>query len=701
MHLKSPAARSKLALAILAALPAGSSFAADAAPVATVVVSGSREPQPLRHTAQSIDVIGREQLDGTVYVGDALNTVPGVYVPALSGNEQHNMSIRESLSSNALYQYLEDSIPIRPVGVYNYNALVELNAEAAGQVEVVKGPSSSLFGNNAVGGAINFVTRAPAAAFEGKLGVELGDQGFRRINVGASDTFGANGVRFSGYQAQRRDGWERSSDFDKHAYSLRDDYRIDAANLVKTYATSSRFYSQVPGSLAPADYLSRPDYSYNNFTYRRFDTDRLTSSLLHTWAGGAVTTATVYLRHASSDDLTQGKIKTVTPTTATGRLISDDFDSYGLDLRHAQQLAASVRLIAGAGIEHTPYRAHETNLDIVRDAATSQYLRYTAGSTRRDYDVGLRNASAYAQFEWTPLRDLRLTAGGRIDRIGYDYANHLAPSANTGPASQQQHYSHASPKAGAIYRLAETTDLYANYSQGYTPPDISQLYGQLVAPNLKPASFDSFELGSRSDFLQGRAHVEAALYRMNGRQEMIVYNQVAGGIGDPRNADTRHQGLELGATYMLSRQFDTRVGATVAQHVYRGYGFGGIDYSGKDMRAAPKKIFNAEIGFTPTASPRTRFSVEFQHLGGYWMNDANTVRYPGHNLLNLKAQASVGRWELAASVRNAADRRYAEVATSSYTGAGAYTPATMDSYSPGAPRSIFISATHAFGEHQL
>jgi outer membrane receptor for ferrienterochelin and colicin len=64
-----------------------------------------REPQLLLHAAQSIDVFGREQLDGYVDVGDALNTVPGVYLPALSGNEQHNMGIREALPANATHAF--------------------------------------------------------------------------------------------------------------------------------------------------------------------------------------------------------------------------------------------------------------------------------------------------------------------------------------------------------------------------------------------------------------------------------------------------------------------------------------------------------------------------------------------------------------------------------------------------------------------
>ena len=57
------------------------------------------------------------------------------------------MSIRQPITTNAVYQYLEDGVPIRPVGVFNHNALNEVNLTGAGEVEVIRGPASSLYGS--------------------------------------------------------------------------------------------------------------------------------------------------------------------------------------------------------------------------------------------------------------------------------------------------------------------------------------------------------------------------------------------------------------------------------------------------------------------------------------------------------------------------------------------------------------------------
>ena len=49
----------------------------------------------------------------------------------------------------------EDSLPIRPVGFCNLNEMFELNYEQAGQIEVLRGPGSAMFGASAVHGVVN------------------------------------------------------------------------------------------------------------------------------------------------------------------------------------------------------------------------------------------------------------------------------------------------------------------------------------------------------------------------------------------------------------------------------------------------------------------------------------------------------------------------------------------------------------------
>jgi outer membrane receptor protein involved in Fe transport len=102
-----------------------------------------------------------------------LNKVSVVYMVDL-GNEQHFMAIRQPISTRSVFLYLEDGSPIRTTGDFNHNALIEINLAALKTVEVIRRPASSLYGSEAIGGAVNFITQAPAAVPTATMQAEAG-----------------------------------------------------------------------------------------------------------------------------------------------------------------------------------------------------------------------------------------------------------------------------------------------------------------------------------------------------------------------------------------------------------------------------------------------------------------------------------------------------------------------------------------------
>ena len=99
------------------------------------------------------------------------------------GNEQHMMSIRQPMTTAAVYQYLEVGLSVRPVGVFNHNALYEVNLAGIDSIEILRGPASSLYGSNAIGGTINFLTKAPSLSPTADLGLSASSEGYRRMDV--------------------------------------------------------------------------------------------------------------------------------------------------------------------------------------------------------------------------------------------------------------------------------------------------------------------------------------------------------------------------------------------------------------------------------------------------------------------------------------------------------------------------------------
>ena len=637
-------------------------------------------------------------------MGDILNRIAGVYWNDL-GNEQHSMSIRQPIGTNAVYQYLEDGIPIRPLGVFNHNSLNEMNMAGASGVEVVKGAASSLYGSNAVGGAVNFLTAGASATPTAKVGVRRDNVGgFTRYDTSASDTWGPLGLRFSHYSSRRsRDNWQEYSYGDKDSFSLRADYALSPTSQLRATLVHTDLDAAMTGSLFENDYRNNRGKSLNTFTYRKDKTTRMNLAWEGATTAHGTSTVTVFTRKNDHGQIPAYSIGSCAGMLCKGVINNNHVDSLGLDVKHQQEFAwLRSRLIAGVYVDKSDNPFVSDNLSIVRDAATGRYLRYTLANASnpqgvRDYQTDILNTAVFAQWEFSPLAGTRVVLGGRSDAIRYDYHNKLAPggSVNYGAPDESRSFSHVSPKLGATYAIGQAGSAYANVSQGFTPPEVSQLYGKTGIADLQPSVYNNYELGLRWAFLQGRLKLDTALYRLDGRDTIVSYT-LSPGNSENRNAGrTRSEGLELGLNYD-SGPFDARFATAIARHRYLRYQVSAsLDYSGRTMPQAPRDITSIEIGYKPVAG--ARIALEAVHQGRYWMNNANTVEYQGHALLNLRASYQLARGlEAWAQVRNLMDKRYADSASSSYAGTGSYAPNSQNQYTPGAPRSVMLGLGYTF-----
>ncbi|MEY3638440.1 MAG: hypothetical protein RIR68_1573, partial [Pseudomonadota bacterium] len=262
-----------VSVALLAFFSSASTFAQSD----TVVVSGSRTETKLSETPVSIGSVNRSQWDQDKVksVGEMINRIPGVFWNDL-GNEQHSMAIRQPISTNAVYQYLEDGIPIRPLGVFNHNSLNETNMNGSSAVEVVKGAASSLYGSNAVGGAVNFLTQKPSRTPTGYFGFRQDHtDGFYRFDTGASNTWGNLGLRFSHYTSERdHTNWQQYSGGKKDSFTLRSDYELSATSWLRASLVHTNLDTDTAGSLFENDYRNNPGKSINTFTWRKDKTTR-------------------------------------------------------------------------------------------------------------------------------------------------------------------------------------------------------------------------------------------------------------------------------------------------------------------------------------------------------------------------------------------------------------------------------------------
>jgi iron complex outermembrane receptor protein len=661
-----------------------------------VVVSSSREAQARTETPIAISKISPKEIQEAkaTSLDQLVNKVSGVYMVNL-GNEQHSMSIRQPLSYKSLFLYLEDGVPIRPTGVYNHNALLEMNMAATSSIEVIKGPASSIYGSEAIGGSINFITQSASFYPTAKISVQADNLGYKRTDFGAGNTFGKLGVYAGGYYANRRNGYREHNEFDKLALTLRTDYTF--ANGDKWTGTASLidYQADMSGSIDSTMFYSRQYPTLHTFTYRKVKALRLQSTFDHYWNQGSKTAFTAFFRDnlVGQNPAYRVKNNRSNPSKATGEINESTYQSYGFIAQHRQELGfKDAFLIGGISLDYSPTRYAAEFIAVDRNPETGKYTGYTSlDSLLTNYSVGLLNQAAYAQLSLNPVGKLHLVLAARYDNFIYNYKNYLTPDAFSGAPDSEDHFSNISPKVGFTYDFGKTRGVYGNYSIGFVPPQVTELYRGVKVPVLEPSVFTNYEIGGWWTFANEKGYLETSLYRMEGTNEIISVLLDDGTTENGNAGETLHQGIEYTLKYAPVKSLHFRFSGTNALHRFVNYEENGERFDGKEMNSAPNWIANAEAFYYPSFLEGARVGLEWQHLGAYYMNPANNELYEGFDVWNLRLGYTWKGFETWLNVMNLGDELYATNASSSAWG---------KTYSPGDPRTFNVGIGYNFSKKE-
>jgi len=655
-----------------------------------MVVTASRTAQKRTEAPIAISTITARTIADTKanQLDQLLNKVSGVFMVDL-GNEQHEMSIRQPMSTASVFLYLEDGIPIRTTGVYNHNALLEMNATAAQQIEVIRGPASSLYGAEAIGGAVNVITQAPPASPRGYVSVQGNNNGYKRVDAQVGTTVGKWGLIASGYYANRTDGPIQYSDFHKTAVTLRADYRASDRLSWSNSVTYVNYYSDMYGSLDSVHFAQKNYNTPYSFTYRKVEALRAKSQLNYRWNGNAETQLTLaYRRNSVGQNPSYYISNSMTdPLLANGQVNKSSFHSFLAVVQHQQRINwLGSKLIAGLSADISPSSYIANYIRIQRDGK-GNYGSYTkTDSLLSNYSTGISNVASYLNYEMSPIRGLKLLAAVRYDFFHYNFRNDLPPSASTGSANTRNDFNRVTPKVGATYNY-KGIGFYANYSQGYVPPQVTDLYNGVKVPYLQPQTFFNYEAGGWLSLLKNKLYADWSVYRLDGTNQIISVRQSDGTFVNQNAGKTRHKGIEYGLTLRPGEEWTLRVSGTNADHVFKVQYENGANYSGNQMAAAPHFIGNAELTWRPVFLKKFRLGVEWQHLGKYWMDDANTRKYNGFDIVNFRTGYQLGQWEVWVNALNAFNKYYAALATKSTYGY---------SYNLGDPAEVTIGLSWHF-----
>lgn len=664
-----------------------------------VIVTSTREARSRQELPESVGVLDQTSLEEIApsHPAEALNRLAGVHINNLGG-EGHMTAIRQPLTTGGVYLFLEDGIPTRPTGFFNHNGLYEIDLGQSERIEVTRGPGSALYGSDAIGGIINSMTRTPRDVRELNATLEAGEHDWYRALLSVSGPLSERDRAGVQLNVTDNHSFRDHADYERISLTARWDRDWTPTLSSKTIFAWSRIDQSGVSALNREDYRHRPETNYyrGDIGAREVDSLRLSSELAWEPNERELWTLTGFVRD------NRMKLMPFWMLSYDPNIYTTEFTTVGLMgkyRRHFENL--NLEWISGVDVDYTPstYRERRILLNGNDDLLLDHHY---SGRTNYHYDADQLAISPYAQLEWQPLEHLRLTAGLRYDRFSIDYTDRLDAGVaeyvfeprferniyHYRPDNQRVTFDQWSPKLGLVVDLNPQHNLYASYRHAFRAPTAGQLFRGGAVPDtthLEPVTAVSYELGLRgalTDWLD----YDLALYHMEVEDDIV--NLIVDNTRKTVNSgETRHRGIELTLQTYWSERWSAVLAWSYSQQDYRDFtyvcGSATCNFAGNDLPRAPENIGNATLAYTPP-DDRWRLELEWEYLGSYYTDEANSQSYGGHDLLNLRGHYRINeQWELYARLQNLTDRHYA-----TYVSNQVDTPDLE--YRPGQPRTMTL-----------
>jgi iron complex outermembrane recepter protein len=659
----------------------------------SIVITADRQQNALRDVPASIFSLDENALDTVrhVHINESLVRVPGVWISRNNGQESLT-AIRSPVLSGAgscgAFQMALDGIPLRASGFCNVNQIFEANTEQAGTVEVIRGPGSILYGANAIHGAINIISDPITDNLSGDAGLEAGPHGYARFMGTISNTLGKNGYRVS-FNGASDDGYKRDSGYGQQKLSMQ--HRYTGENVTVTNAFHVTNLNQETAGFIQGRDAYKDDnqrrVNPNPESFRDAESYRLSSQITFDAAGGSFM-FTPYYRKTEMTFL-QHFLPGI-PLEENGQ------DSFGLQSMFSSDLGERINWQAGLDMETTEGFLRETQS--VPATGTPAVVATIPLGKHYDYEVDAVLISPFVQTKFQVAPQHQLSLGVRYESLEYDYDNKMlngrlkddGTACGFGgcrfnrPADRSDDYENASIQLGWIYDFTDNQQVYLNIAQAFRAPDTGEVYrlqGVQNVADLESEQMDNFEVGYRADL--DRISYTAAAFYME-KENVIFQNSDRINIS---GAQTKHRGVEFNTVVALADSLTLTVAASYARHTYEGnVNPGAVQLAGLDIDTAPRFTGSSQLMWQ--ISDERSVELELVHMDSYFTDEANTAEYDGHDLVNLRYQATMGeRWFYGARITNLLDTEYAERAD---FGFGA------DRYFVGEPRSLYFTIGQKF-----
>lgn len=601
-----------------------------------IIVEATRLSRPLSRVPAAVSVIGQDDIQlGRQQLGldEALSRVPGLFMQnRYNFARDLRISIR-GFGARAAFgirgiKILVDGIPeTLPDGTGQVDSI---DLGAIRQIEVIRGPSSSLYGN-ASGGVISITSEdGPEIPFvDARL--TIGDYDFQKLQVKAGGQTDRMNY-FISLSDSEIDGYRAHSQAKNTQLSGRFNFDLgEDSSFLAIVNITDQPISNDPGGVDAAQAAANPSSARDrNVTYDTGETlDQTRVGFVYSTPigdEGALAVRSYFVWRDFQNKLPQFPI-------ADAVDLERFFAGGGITYTRSSTLGGIPnRFIVGFDIDDQD----DDRKRFVNDQGTLGALLF-------DQNESFTAKGVFLQDELSLSDTLQLTFGLRYDEIEYTVTDHFL---SDGDDSGTRKMDDVSPMLGILYSLSEDLSLYGTVSTAFETPSTTDFAnpsgGGGFNPALGPQSATNYEVGLRGT-LGERHNYEVAVYNIAVDDELVPFDI------DGRNFfQNAGKSSRTGVEFAIVSNPTDRI-RTSLTYSYGDYKFdefqvvsfdaGGAptivdDFSGNTIPGTVEHLLFGEISYS---HPSGWFGIlDLLYVGEQFADNANAVKVDAYTVANLR-----------------------------------------------------------------
>lgn len=657
----------------------------DSAFRATKATTANKFETDIRDIPQSISVVTKELIESqrAFNLRDALRNVSGLTIAAGEGGRTgDSITLR---GYNAHSDFYMDGV--KDNGQYNRDTFF------LERVEVLKGPSSVMFGRGSTGGVINQTTKQADGQQRLEANVSYGSFDNKRVTIDAGTAINdVVSVRLNAL-------WNESDSFRDENFVRRQGLAPsikfkfnDKTDLTLNYLyqkEDSVFDYGVPMFLGrPADVSTRKFYGFKDDRLQEYETNVATAVLKHAFTDDfSVKNTTRYGDYYRKYRTNLIGAPTAAQAVTNARFQQQLRDSHQQNLINQTDFLLTKSLFGMENQLAFGTEFGEENFDFRNRNSSGSYTTSifnpvfpntwpNPGGAADDFnnfgatagDSGRRvraiTKAAYIQDQLSLTKELKVLAGVRYDDFRVNQTDVLDAINGTNNSQFDSGNHRWSPRTGLIWQPSQTQSYYVSYGESFNPTaEQYALIDSAADAKLKPETSSNKEIGAKWDLFGGRISLTSAIYRLE--KDNARANTPAGLT--TLSGKQRTDGFELGLAGALTSNWN--VSAAYA------YMDAEVIESPAVATGSVSGVTNISLkGMTPQNVPKNsgtvwttyKFLQNWEAGGGIYAvgsrftDNVNEAELPGYIRLDAVLAYHQPKYDVQLNVFNLLDKKYYE-----------------------------------------